>query len=119
MYGLPAVVAINKFVNDTDAEIELVTHKCQELGVNVRLSEVWEHGGDGGIELAKEVINLCENGENHFRFAYDLDQPIEKKIEDIATKVYGADGVDFTAQAKKDIATLNATGFDKMPVCMA
>ena len=119
VYGLPAVVAINKFVNDTDAEIELVTHKCQELGVNVRLSEVWEHGGDGGIELAKEVINLCENGENHFRFAYDLDQPIEKKIEDIATKVYGADGVDFTAQAKKDIATLNANGFDKMPVCMA
>ncbi len=119
VYGLPAVVAINKFVNDTDAEINLVTEKCKELGVNVRLSEVWEHGGDGGIELAEEVINLCENAENNFRFAYDENDSIQQKIKDIATKVYGADDVNFTAQALKDIASFEKNGFDKLPICMA
>ena len=119
VYGLPCVVAINKFVNDTDAEVELVTRKCKELGVNVCLSEVWEHGGDGGIELAKEVIDLCENGDNQFQFAYDAESPIKEKINAIATKVYGADGVDNTPQALKDIASFEANGFDKLPICMA
>ena len=119
VYGLPCVVAINKFVNDTDAEVELVTRKCKELGVNVCLSEVWEHGGDGGIELAKEVIDLCENGDNQFQFAYDAESPIKEKINAIATKVYGADGVDYTPQALKDIASFEANGFDKLPICMA
>lgn len=119
VYGLPAVVALNKYVNDTDAEIELVERKCKELGVNVKLSEVWEHGGDGGIDLAKEVINLCENGENNFRFAYDTDESIKDKINDIATKIYGADGVNYTPQAEKDIASFEKHGFDKLPICMA
>lgn len=119
VYGLPAVVALNKYVNDTDAEIELVERKCKELGVNVKLSEVWEHGGDGGIDLAKEVIDLCENGENNFRFAYDTDESIKDKINDIATKIYGADGVNYTPQAEKDIASFEKHGFDKLPICMA
>lgn len=119
VYGLPAVVALNKYVNDTDAEIELVENKCKELGVNVKLSEVWEHGGDGGIDLAKEVINLCENGENNFKFAYDTDESIKDKINDIATKIYGADGVNYTPQAEKDIASFEKHGFDKLPICMA
>ena len=119
VYGLPAVVAINRFVNDTDAEIQLVTDKCKELGVNVCLSEVWEHGGEGGIDLAEEVIRLCENGENNFRFAYDTDEPVKQKIHDIATKIYGADGVSYTKQAEKDIASIEKNGFDKLPICMA
>lgn len=119
VYGLPAVVALNKYVNDTDAEIELVERKCKELGVNVKLSEVWEHGGDGGIDLAKEVINLCENGENNFKFVYDTDESIKDKINDIATKIYGADGVNYTPQAEKDIASFEKHGFDKLPICMA
>lgn len=119
VYGLPAVVALNRFVNDTDAEIALVEEKCKELGVNVRLAEVWEHGGEGGIDLANEVVNLCENGENHFRFSYDTESPIKEKINAIATKIYGADGVDYTVQAERDIASFEKNGFDKLPICVA
>ena len=118
VYGLPAVVAINRFINDTDAEIELVTRKCNELGVNVKLSEVWEKGGKGGIELAEEVVRLCEQP-NNFRFAYDDNLSIKEKIEAIATKVYGADGVDFQPKAEKEIEELEKFGFGKLPVCMA
>ncbi len=119
VYGLPAVVALNRFVNDTDAEIELVTRKCKELGVNVKLAEVWAKGGEGGIELAKEVINLCENGNKDFHYSYDLDLPIKEKIEAIATKIYGADGVDFAPKAEKEIEELEKNGFGKLPICMA
>ena len=119
VYGLPAVVAINKFVADTDAEVKLVTDKCNELGVNVCLSEVWEHGGKGGVELAKEVVELCENAENNFTFSYDANDSIKDKINAIATKIYGADGVNYTTQAEKEIAELTKNGFDKMPICMA
>lgn len=119
VYGLPAVVALNRFVNDTDAEIALVEEKCKELGVNVKLAEVWEHGGEGGIDLANEVVNLCENGENHFRFSYDTESPIKEKINAIATKIYGADGVDYTVQAERDIASFEKNGFDKLPICVA
>ena len=119
VYGLPAVVAINKFVADTDAEVKLVTDKCNELGVNVCLSEVWEHGGKGGVELAKEVVELCENAENNFTFSYDVNDSIKDKINAIATKIYGADGVNYTTQAEKEIAELTKNGFDKMPICMA
>ena len=118
VYKLPCVVAVNRFPTDTDSEIELVIAKCRELGVNVVLSTVWADGGNGGIELAKEVVALCEQ-ENNFTFSYELDGTIEEKIEKIVTKVYGGKGVTFTAQAKKEIATLTSLGFDKIPVCMA
>lgn len=119
VFGLPAVVALNRFVTDTDAEIELVTKKCKELGVNVKMSEVWGKGGDGGIELAEEVIRLCEEGKKDFRFAYDLDLPLKEKITQIATKIYGADGVDFAPAAAKEIENLEKLGYGGVPVCMA
>ena len=118
VFGLPAVVALNRFANDTDAEIELVTKKCAELGVNVKMSEVWGKGGDGGIELAEEVIRLCEQP-NDFKFSYDENLSIREKIEAIATKVYGADGVDFAPKAAKEIDELEKFGYGNMPVCMA
>ena len=118
VFGLPAVVALNRFVNDTDAEIELVTKKCAELGVNVKMSEVWGKGGDGGIELAEEVVRLCEQP-NEFKFSYDENLGIKEKIEAIATKVYGADGVDFAPKAAKEIEELEKFGYGNIPVCMA
>ena len=119
VFGLPAVVALNRFVTDTDAEIDLVTKKCKELGVNVKMSEVWGKGGDGGIELAEEVIRLCEEGKKDFRFAYELDLPLKEKITQIATKIYGADGVDFAPAAAKEIDNLEKLGYGGVPVCMA
>ena len=118
VFGLPAVVALNRFVNDTDAEIERVTRKCAELGVNVCLSEVWAKGGEGGIELAQEVIKLCEQP-NDFKFAYDTDLPIKDKIEAIAKRIYGADGVDYAPKAEKEIAELERFGYGNLPICMA
>ena len=118
VYGLPAVVAINEFPTDTEAEIKLVEEKCKELGVNVVLSQVWGKGGEGGIALAEEVLRLCEQ-ENNFDFVYPLDMPIAEKIETIAKRVYRADGVNFTAAAKKQIKELTDLGFDNVPVCMA
>lgn len=118
VYKLPCVVAVNRFPTDTDAEIELVIKKCKELGVNVVLSTVWAEGGKGGMALAEEVVRLCEQ-ENNFSFSYSLDGTIEDKIEGIVKNVYGGIGVNFTADAKKQIATLTALGFDKIPVCMA
>ncbi len=119
VFGLPAVVALNRFVADTDAEIELVERKCAELGVNVKLSEVWGKGGEGGIDLAKEVVRLIEEVPSRFRFAYDEKLTIKEKIEAIAQKVYGADGVVYAGKVEKDIAELEALGFGKMPICMA
>ena len=118
VYKLPSVVAVNRFPTDTDAEIELVIKKCKELGVNVVLSTVWADGGNGGKALAEEVVRLCEE-KNDFTFSYTDDQSIEEKIESVATKVYGGDGVIFTEEAKKQIATLKELGFDKVPVCIA
>ena len=118
VYKLPCVVAINRFPTDTEAELKLIEEKCKELGVNVALSEVWGKGGQGGIELAKEVIRLCDQP-NDFQFAYELDLSIKEKIEAIAKKIYHADGVNFTAAAEKQIKTLNELGYDKMPICMA
>lgn len=119
VYGLPAVVAINRFPFDTDAELKLIEDKCKELGVNVKLSEVWAKGGDGGIEVAKEVLKLIDEGEGDFKFAYDLADTIESKIEKIAQKVYGADGVDFTVEAKREIDNLEKLGYGHLPICMA
>lgn len=117
-YGLPAVVAINRFPTDTDAEIALVIEECKKLGVNAVLSDVWAKGGDGGIELAQEVVRLCEEP-NDFRFCYEDDLSIEDKIDAIVRKVYGGTGAVFTQNAKNQIETLNSMGFSRCPVCMA
>ena len=118
VYKLPSVVAVNRFPTDTDKEIELVIEKCKELGVNVVLSTVWADGGKGGEELAKEVVNLCEK-ENDFTFSYSLDESIAEKIESVAKKVYGGDGVIFSDEAVKQIKTLEELGFSSLPVCIA
>ncbi len=118
VYGLPCVVAINAFPTDTQAELDLVEAKCKELGVNVRLSEVWAKGGEGGLELAKEVLHLCDEP-NNFKFVYDVEDSIQDKLNAIATKVYRADGVVLDANAKKQMKQLTELGFDKMPICMA
>lgn len=118
VFGLPVVVAINRFPTDTEAELALVREKCNELGVNVALSEVWGKGGAGGEELAKEVVRLCEQPSD-MQFVYDTDMSIKEKIEAIATKIYGADGVDYTAKAESEIATYEKLGFGKLPICMA
>lgn len=117
-FGLPAVVAVNEFPTDTEAEIKLVEKKCKELGVNVVLSQVWGKGGEGGLALAEEVLRLCEK-ENHFRFVYPLDVSIREKIELIAKKIYRADGVIFEGNAQKQLKELETLGFDRVPVCMA
>ena len=118
VYKLPCVVAINRFPMDTEAELKLVEDKCKELGVNVALSEVWAKGGEGGIELAKEVIRLVEEP-NDFSFSYDLDMSIEDKITAIVQKIYGGKDVAFTPNALKQIKTLTDLGYDKLPICMA
>ena len=118
VFKLPCVVAINRFPTDTEAELALIKTKCKELGVNVALSEVWGKGGEGGVELAHEVVRLCEQP-NDFSFSYDLDLSIKEKIETIAKRIYHADGVTFTANAEKQIKTLTELGYDKMPICMA
>lgn len=118
VYGLPVVVAINRFPTDTEAELALVREKCNELGVNVALSEVWGKGGAGGEELAKEVVRLCEQPSN-MQFVYDTELSIKEKIADIATKVYGAEGVDYTAKAESEIATFEKLGYGNLPICMA
>ena len=118
VYKLPCVVAINRFPTDTEAELKLVEDKCRELGVNVALSEVWAKGGEGGEALAREVVRLCEQP-NDFTFAYEDGLTIEGKIEAIAKKIYHADGVSFTANARKQIAQLADLGFGGLPVCMA
>ena len=118
VYKLPCVVAINRFPTDTEAELKLVEDKCRSLGVNVALSEVWAKGGEGGEALAREVVRLCEQP-NDFTFAYEDGLNIEGKIEAIAKKVYHADGVSFTAGARKQLSQLTDLGFASLPVCMA
>lgn len=118
VYKLPCVVAINAFPTDTKAELDLVEKKCNELGVNVALSEVWAKGGEGGIALANEVVRLCEEP-NDFTFSYDVNDTIENKLKAIATKIYHADDVVFTANALKQKAELEANVMDKLPICVA
>ena len=118
VYKLPCVVAVNRFPTDTDAEIELVIEKCKALGVNVVLSTVWANGGEGGKDLAEEVVRLCEEP-NDFSFSYELDESIEDKILHIVQRVYGGKDVTFAPAAKKELAKLTALGYDKLPVCMA
>ena len=120
VYKLPCVVAVNRFPTDTDKEIEFVIEKCKELGVNVCLSTVWADGGKGGVELAKEVVRLCEEEDNsQFTFSYDTEDTIEQKIKDIVTKIYGGDDVAFLPAAKKQIAKLTDMGYGNLPICVA
>ena len=118
VWGLPVVVAINAFPTDTSAELALVERKCNELGVNVALSEVWAKGGEGGRTLAEEVVRLCDQPSD-FRFAYDVEDSIEDKLNAIATKIYHADGVDFTSAAAKQLKQLEEQGFGDLPICVA
>ena len=119
-FGLPAVVAINRFPTDTEAELNLVYDSCKKLGVNVALSEVWAKGAEGGLELAKEVVRLAEENENpQINFTYDVDMSIKDKINAIATKIYRADGVNYAPAALKDIKQLEDLGYDHLPICVA
>ena len=118
VYGLPAVVAINRFPTDTEAELKLVEDKCRELGVNVALSEVWGKGGEGGVALAKEVVRLCEEP-NNFNYSYSLDMSIEEKIRAIAQKVYHADDINILPAAAKQLKQLEDLGFGNLPICVA
>ena len=117
-FGLPAVVAINRFPTDTEAELKLVEDKCRQLGVNVALSEVWGKGGEGGIALAEEVVRLCEEP-NDFHFTYELDCPIREKLQAIAQKIYHADDVKFLPAAEKEMKQLEDLGFGNLPICVA
>ena len=119
VYKLPCVVAVNRFPTDTDNEIEFIIAKCKELGVNVVLSDVWAKGGEGGTELAKEVVRLCEEEKGDFTFSYSLDGSIEEKISAIVKNVYGGDGVVLTPNAKKQAEKLTEMGFGNCPICMA
>ena len=118
VYKLPCVVAVNAFPTDTEAELELVQKRCKELGVNVALSEVWAKGGEGGKALAEEVVRLCEEP-NDFSYSYELDDTIEAKLNTIAQRIYHADGVVLTAEAKQQAAKLEELGFGGLPLCMA
>ena len=119
VYGLPCVVALNRFPTDTDAEIGLVMNRCKELNVNTVLSTAWAEGGKGAENLAREVVRLCEEEQGAFRFSYELSATIKQKIEAIATKVYGADGVTFLPEAKKQMKRLTELGCGNLPVCVA
>ncbi len=118
VYGLPAVVAVNRFPTDTEAELNLLKSSCEAAGVNAVLSEVWGKGGDGGRELAEEVVRLCDT-ENSFNFAYPLDIPIADKLDMIARRIYHADGADITPNAQKQLKKLTDMGYGSLPVCMA
>lgn len=118
-FGLPLVVAVNKFITDTDAEVDALQELCKEHGVEAVLTEVWEKGGEGGEALAQKCVTLIEEEENNFEHLYPLNVSIREKIETIAKKVYGADGVDFAPKAKKQIAQFEKEGWGELPICMA
>lgn len=118
-FGVPAVVAINKFPTDTEAEVQFVLETIEKLGATGVISDVWANGGDGGAEMAKAVVDVCENKESNFEVLYDVEDSIEEKIGTIAREIYGADGVDFTKKCRKEIENIEELGLDKMPICMA
>jgi formate--tetrahydrofolate ligase len=118
-FGVPTIVAINRFPDDTEEELELLRNKCEKIGVDVALSEVWAKGGSGGKELAEKLLEILENEESQFKFLYDVDVSIKNKIETIAEEIYGADGVDYSDRALSQIEKYNNEGYNKLPVCMA
>jgi len=117
--GLNPVVGINKFSSDTDAEVEMIDKHCRDKGVIVALNDSWEFGGDGAIELAKKVIEATKDPANKFKTLYDLDSSYEEMIETIAKKVYGADGVEFSAKSKKQLAKIKELGLKDLAICIA
>ena len=119
VYGLPCVVAVNRFPTDTDAEIDFIIAKCRELGVNTVLSTVWAEGGKGGEALAREVVRLCEEEKGDFRFSYELEGSIEDKIRAVVTRIYGGKDVAILPAAQKQIDQLTKLGFDSLPICVA
>lgn len=118
-FGLPVLVAINKFATDTLAEIDMLLKKCESYGVDVSLNECWEKGGEGGIDMANKLVDLLEHDTSKPVELYDVNDTIPHKLEAIVTKVYGGDGVDFTPNAKKQIKLLEDWGLDKLPICVA
>ena len=118
-FGVPIVVTLNQFVSDTEAELNFIKHFCEERDCEFALSQVWEKGGEGGMELAKAVLKTLETKESNFAPLYDLDDTIENKIRTIATEIYGADDIKFAPAAKKSLALIEGQGFGNLPVCMA
>ena len=121
-YNVPVVVAINKFITDTDAEVQVIRDYCKELGVKVALCEIWEKGGEGGKELVEKVLSVVdenEKSETKFKPLYDLDLTVQEKVEKIAKEIYGADGVNFTAKALNNIKKYVELGYDKLPICVS
>ena len=118
-FGLPFVVAINKFVTDTDKEVHLLNELCESEAIPVALTEVWEKGGEGGLALAEKVLTLLEENKSEFRHLYPLTASIEEKIQTIASKIYGAKSVEFSSKAKKQMNDFERFGWDKLPICMA
>ena len=118
-FGLPVLVGINRFVNDTQAEIDLLTKKCEEFGVEVSLNDCWAKGGEGGIEMAEKLVKILEKGEANYKPLYDEKSSIEEKLNTIVKEIYGADGVNIEPAAMKQIKTLESFGLDKLPICMA
>ena len=118
-YGVPVIVAINRFAQDTDKELELLRSRCEKCGASFALTEVFAKGGEGGIELANKVVEVCEKGEASFAPLYDENDSIENKLNKIAKEIYRADSVTFTASARKELETIEALGYDKMPICVA
>ncbi|WGE76329.1 formate--tetrahydrofolate ligase [Actinobacillus equuli] len=119
VFGLPVVVALNRFVSDTDAELALIQTACAEQGVEVSLTEVWGKGGAGGVDLAQKVLKAIDEQQNRFNFVYDVNESVQNKIKEIAQKIYGADDVNFSAEALAEIKNLEKLGLDKLPICMA
>jgi len=118
-FGVPAVVAINRFPTDTEAELDFIRKRCKELGAEVALCEVFTKGGDGGVELAKIVLGLVDSKKSKFKVLYELDMSIEAKVEKIAKEIYGADGVNFDKAAQLSIKKYTEMGYGDMPICMA
>lgn len=118
VYGLNVIVGINKYITDTDKEIEYLKNKLEEKGVNISLVEAWAKGGEGAIDLAEKIVDLCEKPAN-FKYCYELNDSIKEKIEKIATKIYGAEGVEYSEEAEKTIQGLEKNGYGNMPVCIA
>jgi formate--tetrahydrofolate ligase len=118
-YGVPVVVAINKFITDSDEELEFIKKYCKDLGVRVSLTEVWEKGGEGGLDLADNVLDVIENEKSDFKYIYDEKKTIKEKLDVIAKEIYGAEGVTYTVAADKQIAELEKFNLDRLPICVA